>query len=142
MLGACSKCPTFTALKPKESISGITWWQWNSNENGRVEKQELTGEIVFNSLKNYISIFWGTHTSRGSNHLHLRRKWKVSKLTMKKSSFKLILLKILQLKYKMPSSHPTGFQNNLLSLRRVYGKKMVVIHMLLSQIICYMISML
>ena len=57
MLGACSKCPTFTALKPKESISGITWWQWNSNENGRVEKQELTGEIVFNSLKNYISIF-------------------------------------------------------------------------------------
>ena len=56
-LEACSKSPTFTALKPKESISGITWWQWNSNENGRVEKQELTGEIVFNSLKNYISIF-------------------------------------------------------------------------------------
>ena len=46
VLGACSKCATFTALKPKEIISGITWWQWNSNENGRVEKQEFTGEII------------------------------------------------------------------------------------------------
>ena len=46
MLGVCSKCPTFTALKPKENISGITWWQWNSNENGMAEKQEFTGEII------------------------------------------------------------------------------------------------
>ena len=46
MLGVCSKCRTFAALKPKKSISGITWWQWNSNENGRVKKQEFTGEIV------------------------------------------------------------------------------------------------
>ena len=47
----------------------------------------------------------------------------MSKLMMKKLSFKLILLKILQLKYKTPSSHPTGFRSNLLSLLRVYGKK-------------------
>ena len=46
-LGVCSKCPTFNALKPKESTRGITWWQWNSNENGRVEKQEFTGEIIY-----------------------------------------------------------------------------------------------
>ena len=46
MLGACSKCPTFAALKAKESISGFTWWQWNSSENGGVEKQEFTGEIT------------------------------------------------------------------------------------------------
>ena len=46
MLGVCSKCPTFTALKPKENISGITCWQWNSNENGMAEKQEFTGEII------------------------------------------------------------------------------------------------
>ena len=46
MLGACSKCPIFDALKPKESINGITWWQWNSNENSRVEKLEFTGEIA------------------------------------------------------------------------------------------------
>ena len=45
-LGVYSKCPTFNALKPKESTSGITWWQWNSNENGRVEKQEFPGEII------------------------------------------------------------------------------------------------
>ena len=30
----------------KMSNIGITWWQWNSNENGRVEKQEFTGEIM------------------------------------------------------------------------------------------------
>ena len=41
MLEPRAKCPTFAALKPKENIRGITWWQCNSNENGRVEKQEI-----------------------------------------------------------------------------------------------------
>ena len=45
-LGACSKCPTFDALKPKESIRGMTWWQWNSNETSRVKKQEFNVEIT------------------------------------------------------------------------------------------------
>ena len=68
MLGVCSKCPTFTALKPKESISGITWWQWNFNENGRVEKQEFTGEIIncFQQLEKLYLYFL--------RHTYLKRK--------------------------------------------------------------------
>ena len=63
MLGACSKCPAFDALKPKESINGITWWQWNSNENSRVEKLEFTGEIAdcFEQLKK-LYLYFLRHT--------------------------------------------------------------------------------
>ena len=38
----------------KMSNISITWWRWNSNENGRIEKQEFTGEIMdcFQRLEN------------------------------------------------------------------------------------------
>ena len=144
MLGACSKCPTFDALKPKESISGITWWQWNSNGNSRVEKQEFNGEITdcFQQLKKLYPHFL--------RHTYIKRKQSSAfkeevesvQLDNEKVFIQVDFTEILQLKYKIPSIHPMGFRNNLLSLLLVYGKKMLVIHMLLSQIICYMISML
>ena len=145
MLGECSKCPTFTALKPKECISGIYYLvAMDSNENGRVEKTGIywgNYQLLSTAWKT-ISLFSEAHIHQEEtcNYLHLRNRWKVTKLAMKKLSFKLILLKILQLKYKMLSIHSARFRSSLLSLLRVYGKKMVVIYMLLSQIICYMIS--
>ena len=59
MLEVCSKCSTFTALKPKESIGGITWWQWNSNKIVGLKNRNLLGKLLtaFNRLKNYTSIF-------------------------------------------------------------------------------------
>ena len=47
------------APKSKESISGITWWQWNSHENGRVEKLKFTREITdcFQQLEKLYTCF-------------------------------------------------------------------------------------
>ena len=120
------KMSKIAAPKSKESISGITWWQWNSHENGRVEKLKFTREITdcFQQLEKLYTCFLrhtyikgkGTHISFICIYLHLRMRWIMFNMTMKRLSFKLISLKILQIKYKMPSSHLIGFWNNLLYL--------------------------
>ena len=97
MLGACSECAIYTALKSKESISGVTWCHWNSMKVVGLKNRNSWGKLptVFNSLKNYIPIFWDTQTSKGSSDPRLRRRLKVFNLAMKKLSFKLISLKSL-----------------------------------------------
>ena len=45
MLGKCTSCPTIATLKPIEINSSMKWWQWASNDNGKVEKQEFNGTV-------------------------------------------------------------------------------------------------
>ena len=59
MLGACPECPLYAAIKPKESISGVTWCHWNCIKVVGLKNRNSWGKLptVFNSLKNYIPIF-------------------------------------------------------------------------------------
>ena len=59
MLGACSECAIYGALKPNESIGGVTWCHWNSMKVVRLKNRNFGGKLptVFNSLKNYIPVF-------------------------------------------------------------------------------------
>ena len=45
MLGKCTSWPTIPTLKPIEINSSMKWWQWASNGNGKVDKQEFNGTV-------------------------------------------------------------------------------------------------
>ena len=45
MLGLRSNCPTISVLKSEINPSDISWWQWATNENGKTEKQEFSGNL-------------------------------------------------------------------------------------------------
>ena len=106
MLGKYTSCPTIATLKPTEINRSIKWWQWASNDNGKVEKQQFNGTIddCFKKLE--------TKCSHFLRHTFIKR---MQSCAFKKEGesvvkCKLTLLKTLLQKHRMLFNLLIGFQ--------------------------------